>query len=167
MPFFKVIVPPLNQPLLYEVPSDFSSEPRIGQRVLVPLKKKRVTGYLWEEVRNPEEGQAIKPMSQLLDPEPLFSEAIRPFFTWIAHYYLFSLGQVLKAALPPGLSVSDYQNIEITSLGMTAFQEGRLPKNEKEILQTLSSSNGQSLSRFSPEEKKILNGLTLLPDNKS
>ncbi len=156
MPFFKAIVPPLNQPLLYEVPPDFSIEPRIGQRVLVPLKKKRVTGYLWEEVQNPEEGQIIKPVSQILDPEPLFSEAMRPFFTWIAHYYLFSLGQVLKTALPPGLSVSDYQNIEITSQGMTAFQEGRLPKNEKEILQTLSASKGRSLSRFSPEEKKIL-----------
>ena len=95
-------------------------------------------------------------MSQILDPEPLFSETMRPFFTWIAHYYLFSLGQVLKAALPPGLSVSDYQNIEITPEGMTALQEGRLPKNEKEILQTLSASKGRSLSRFSPEEKKIL-----------
>jgi primosomal protein N' (replication factor Y) (superfamily II helicase) len=156
MPLFKVIVPPLNQPLLYEVPADLSCEPRIGQRVLVPLKKKRVTGYLWEEVQNPEKGPAIKSVYQILDPEPLFSETMRSFFNWIAHYYLFPLGQVLKMALPPGLSVSDYQNIEITSLGIKASQEGRLPKNEKEILQKLSFSNGRSLSRFSPEEKKIL-----------
>ncbi len=156
MSFFNVIVPPLNQPLLYEVPADLASEPRIGQRVLVPLKRKRVTGYLWEETQNPEGGQVIKPVSQILDPEPLFSENMRPFFEWIALYYLFPLGQVLKAALPPGLSVSDYQHIEITAQGRTAFQEDQLPKMEKEILQTLSASKGRSLSRFSPEEKKIL-----------
>ena len=156
MPFFNVIVPPLHQPLLYEVPVDFSSEPRIGQRVLVPLKKKRVTGYLWGEVQTPEEVQTIKPVSEILDREPLFSAAMKPFFTWIAHYYLFPLGQVLKSALPPGLSVSDFQNIEITPLGKNAFQETRLPKIEKEILQTLLASQGRSLSRFSPEEKKIL-----------
>ncbi len=157
MPFFNIIVPPLNMPLLYEVPDDFSGEPRVGQRVLVPLKKKRVTGYLWEEVRNPEKEQAIKPVLQILDPDPLFSAAMRPFFTWIAHYYLFPLGQVIKTALPPGLSVSDFQNIEITSQGISTLQQGRLSEAEREILQTLFSSKGRSLSRFSPEEKKIIN----------
>jgi primosomal protein N' (replication factor Y) len=156
MPFFNVMVPPLPQPLLYEVPADFSSQTRIGQRVLVPLKKKRVTGYLWEEVQTPEEGQVVKPVSEILDPEPLFSSTMKPFFIWIAQYYLFPLGQVLKAALPPGLSVSDYQNIEITPLGKKAFQDSRLTKIEKETLQTLFVSKGRSLSGFSPEEKKIL-----------
>ena len=156
MPFFQIIVPPLNQPLLYEVPSDFPIEPRIGQRVLVPLKKKQVTGYLWEEVRNPEPGPTIKPISSILDPIPLFSETMRPFFTWIAHYYLHSLGQVLKAALPPGLSVSDYQMVIITPLGKMALQAGGLQENEKEILQSIFSLKGRSLSRFSPEGKKII-----------
>ncbi|MGA3084101.1 MAG: primosomal protein N' [Thermodesulfobacteriota bacterium] len=156
MPFFQVIVPPLHQPLIYEVPSDFSIEPRIGQRVLVPLKKKRVTGYLWEECTKPEVGPTIKPVSSILDPKPLFSETMRPFFTWIAHYYLHPLGQVLKAALPPGLSVSDYQMVEITPLGIKALQAGGLQENEKEILQSISSSKSRSFSRFSPEEKKIL-----------
>ena len=40
MSFFNVIVPPLNGPLLYEMPEDLSAEARVGQRVLVPLKKK-------------------------------------------------------------------------------------------------------------------------------
>jgi primosomal protein N' (replication factor Y) (superfamily II helicase) len=159
MSFYNVIVPPLHQPLLYEVPSELTIEPRIGQRILVPLKKKRVTGYVWEEVQNPEPVPGIKSILKILDPEPLFSANIRSFFSWIADYYLFPLGQVLKTALPPGLSVSDYQHLEITPLGRTALQHGSFTDAEKEIFQTLEASRKKSFSRFSPGEKKILNAL--------
>jgi len=158
MPYFQVIVPPLDHPLTYEVPTSPNSEPKIGQRVLVPLKKKLVTGYLWAEFRHPEPGLEIKTVSQILDPRPLFSEALRPFLTWIAYYYLFPLGLVLKVALPPGLSVSSYQSIEITPLGLEVLQESRLQENEIELLQKISWKS-RPLSRFSPGEKKILSYL--------
>ena len=158
MPFFQVIVPPLDHPLTYEVQEALASECKIGQRVLVPLKKKLVTGYLWEEMPPPEAGPETKAVSEILDPSPLFSEAMRPFFLWIAQYYLHPLGQVLKAALPAGLSVSSYQSIEITPLGIEALQGDLLQEKEKEILQLI-SSKGRSLSRFLPEEKKILKHL--------
>ncbi len=76
----------------------------------------------------------------------------------MAQYYLHPLGQVLKAALPAGLSVSSYQSIEITPLGKEALQGDLLQENEKEILHLI-SSKGRSLSRFLPEEKKILKQL--------
>jgi primosomal protein N' (replication factor Y) (superfamily II helicase) len=158
MSFFQVIVPPLNHPLLYEVPGDFPIAPVVGQRVLVPLKKKLVTGYLWEEVSPPEAGLEIKAVSQILDPSPLFSEALRPFFTWIAQYYLYPLGQVLKTALPPGLAVSSYQKVQLTPLGAAALQEGRLHEKTKEILPKL-TPKGRPLSHFSMEEKKTLRHL--------
>ncbi|MBI5606272.1 MAG: primosomal protein N' [Deltaproteobacteria bacterium] len=158
MPYFQVIVPPLDHLLTYEIPSDLFPEPKIGQRVLVPLRKKWVTGYLWEEIGPPEAGPEIKAVSEILDPSPIFSEDMRPFFLWIARYYLYPLGQVLKAALPPGLSVSSYQSVEITPHGISVLQEGRLPEKEKIILQSL-FSKGQSLSRFLPEEKSSLPGL--------
>lgn len=158
MPFFNIIVPPLDHPLLYEVPADFSIKPVVGQRVLVPLKKKLVTGYLWEEVLPPEAGPEIKAVSQILDPSPLFSEALRPFFSWIAHYYLYPLGQVLKTALPPGLAVSSYQGVELTPLGVAALQEGRLQEEVREVLQKM-ISKGQSLAQFSAPEKKVLSHL--------
>lgn len=158
MPYFQVIVPPLDHLLTYEIPSALSPEPKIGQRVLVPLRKKWVTGYLWEETGPPEAGLEIKAVSEILDPSPIFSEDMRPFFLWIARYYLYPLGQVLKAALPPGLSVSSYQSIEITPHGISVLQEGRLPEKERKILQSL-FSKGQSLSHFLPEEKSSLPGL--------
>ena len=158
MSYFQVIVPPLDLQLTYEVPIGLTYEPSVGQRVLVPLKKKLVTGYLWEEIEQPEPGQETKTVSEILDSNPLFSEAMRPLFLWLAQYYLYPLGQVLKAALPAGLSVSSYQNIEITTLGIEALKGNLLQEKEKEILQGI-SSRGRSLSRFLPEERKILKHL--------
>ena len=70
-------------------------------------------------------------MLEILDPKPIFSEVMRPLFLWMAQYYLHPLGQVLKAALPAGLSVSSYQNIEITPLGKEALQGELLQENRK------------------------------------
>jgi primosomal protein N' (replication factor Y) len=159
MPFFNIIVPPLNHPLLYDVPAESSGTPQVGQRVLVPLKKKLVTGYLWEEVPLPEKKIEIKPISRILDPTPLFSETQRPFFSWMANYYLYPLGQILKTALPPGLTVSSYQKIELTPLGHQAFKDGRLAEKEKALLQKL-APKGRPLKHFSEEEKKVLQQLT-------
>jgi primosomal protein N' (replication factor Y) len=158
MPFFQVIVPPLDQPLLYEVSCDLWPDPLVGQRVLVPLRKKWVTGYLWEKVQEPESGLKIKTVSQIPDPVPFFSEALRPFFTWIAHYYLSPLGQVLKTALPAGLSVSSYEQLEITPLGIQALEDGHFREEEQTLLQAL-AAKGRSMSEFDPEEKKTLKQL--------
>ncbi|MEW6185037.1 MAG: primosomal protein N' [Thermodesulfobacteriota bacterium] len=156
MSFFQIIVPPLNQPLTYEVPDDSQQPPRVGQRVLVHLKKKQVTGFLWEKIENPPSDVEIKSILRILDPQPLFSRAMVTFFSWIADYYLHPLGQVLKTALPPGLSVSDFQKVIITPLGKQVLQKEKLAGTEKRILQALVPSKGLAFSRFSGEEKKIL-----------
>lgn len=155
MSFFQVIVPPLDQPLTYKVPGAESIQARVGQRVLVPLKRKLVTGYLWEKVLEPEEGPEIKAISQILDPAPLFTEAMRPFFVWISQYYLYPLGQVLKTALPPGLAVASQERVEITPLGKMVLEKERLPEKVKGLLLHL-VARGRLLIRFSPEEKKNL-----------
>jgi primosomal protein N' (replication factor Y) len=158
MPFFQVIVPPLTHPLLYKVPADFPEVPLIGQRVLVPLKKKLVTGYLWEEVSAPEAGPEIKSVSQILDSTPLFTEAQKPFFKWIAHYYLNSLGQVLKTALPPGLTVSSDRKVRLTPLGRQALEDECWDEKGKALVQKL-VVKGRAFARLSEEEKKVLHQL--------
>jgi primosomal protein N' (replication factor Y) len=156
MSFFQVIIPPLNQPLTYEVPDDSRHNPCIGQRVLVQLKKKQVTGFLWEKIESPPTDIEIRPILRLLDPLPLFPPVLVPFLYWIADYYLHPLGQVLKTALPPGLSVSEFQKVIITPLGKKVFQEKKLPEQERQVLQTLIPAKGRAFSRFSGKEKKIL-----------
>ena len=114
MSFFQVVIPPLDQPYTYQIPTPILIPPEIGQRVLVPLRNQRVTGYLWEPAPDPGPEQSIKMIERILDPLPFFSPSLRTFLSWISRYYHHPLGQVVKAALPPGLAVNSLEVIEIT-----------------------------------------------------
>jgi primosomal protein N' (replication factor Y) (superfamily II helicase) len=157
MPLFQILIPPLDQPLTYEIPEELANDPLIGQRVLVPLKKKQVTGYIWDRFTDGESQRSIKSVSRIFDPQPLFSESMRPFFAWMAQYYLYPLGQVIKVALPAGLSVSSNEEAKITSEGRRALQEG-IRGEEGRLLQTLSKKS-RSLAHFSLEERKLFDRL--------
>ncbi len=121
MSFFQVIIPPLDQPYTYRVPPDLAHPPRVGQRVLVPLRRKSVTGFLWEPTAETDPGIEIKAVEQILDPDPLFPESLRSFLLWTARYYHYPLGRVLKTALPPGLTVSRQECWRITPRGIEAL----------------------------------------------
>ncbi|MDH4320999.1 MAG: primosomal protein N', partial [Desulfobulbaceae bacterium] len=53
----------------------------------------------------------------LLDPEPLFPAAMIPFFRWLADYYLHPIGEVIKGALPGGLTTESGRTVTITDAG--------------------------------------------------
>ena len=139
MSFFQVVIPPLDQPYVYHIPTPFPVSPEIGQRVLVPLRDRRVSGYLWEEAPDPKSDQPIKLIEQILDPQPFFSPSLRTFLSWISRYYHHPLGQVVKAALPPGLAVSSREVIEITPEGIEYLNSASLARGEREILSDLAS----------------------------
>jgi len=159
MPLHQVIIPSLKQPLLYEVPGDEGRSPLIGRRVLVPLRKKSVTGYLWERAETAAPDLEIKPILRFLDETPLFPEAMAPFFSWIADYYLCPLGLVLKTALPPGLAVFEFQKVSLTAEGKRALKEEALAQEERNLLGALLRSRGRALARFSPEERRLIKEL--------
>ena len=90
--------------LTYSVPDELIVQARVGSRVLVPLGKRERTGVL---VSLTEEAPAIssrvRPIVDVLDPEPIFDEEFLRWTKWMATYYLTSWGEVLAAALPEGL----------------------------------------------------------------
>lgn len=159
MSFYQVVIPSLKKPLLYEVREDEGRSDLIGRRVLVPLKSKAVTGYLWEKAAPSGPGMEIKSVIRFLDDHPFFPETMVPFFSWIAEYYLCPLGLVLKTALPPGLSVFDFQKFSLTDQGKTALEQEDLPEEEQRLLTRLSRSKSRNLFRFSGEEKRLLKAL--------
>ena len=86
-----------------------------GRRVLVPFGRRPATGYVLGE-SNAEEGDfEIKPILKFVDESPLFHSDQIAFFRWVAHYYHYPLGLVIKAALPGGLSLSPQRIIRLVS----------------------------------------------------
>lgn len=110
---------PLEQTLTYRK-ADSHSPPAgniqvpnyVGRRVLVPLGRRRVTGYVLSQSPGVDDKTyTIRQISRFLDELPLFHENIIPFFRWVASYYHYPIGLVIKAALPGGLSPKSCKKI--------------------------------------------------------
>ena len=90
---------PLAKHLHYKIPEQLTSSVAVGKRVLVPLGKRRVTGYVVDLLHRSEFSE-IKDIVDVLDDQPLFTPQHLKFYRWISDYYFFPLGGVIKTALP-------------------------------------------------------------------
>ncbi len=103
--FADVILPlPLPGTFTYRIPQEFSGKILPGCRVTVPLgKKKSYTALVANLHDNEPAGYEIKEIKELLDETPILLEKQMKLWEWIARYYLCSLGDIYKAAIPQGL----------------------------------------------------------------
>ncbi|MCU0661541.1 MAG: primosomal protein N' [Myxococcota bacterium] len=100
---WNVAVPaPLRRALTYEIPAVLG-EVQVGQRVLVPLHGRRVTGYLLEPYTGlVPTAFSIKPALSLLEDTPALPSELLRFLAEASSYYMHPIGEVLRAALPSG-----------------------------------------------------------------
>ncbi len=78
-----------------------------GKRAAVQFGKRSVTGFIIAEYdalpqQCPFSEADIKPVSRIIDAEPLFGADQIELARWIAHFYLCPLGQALSCILPSG-----------------------------------------------------------------
>jgi primosomal protein N' (replication factor Y) len=116
--YFAVAVSaPVNKPLTYLAPDKCNQPLMPGMRVLVPLSGRKITGYILDRVDSAPHGQQIKKIYEVLDREPLFPAEQVSFYKWIAKYYHYPIGEVIKTALPAGLTKKSGRRIMITEAG--------------------------------------------------
>ena len=116
------VVAPLPYTLTYGPPVDHEGRPSIGLRVLVPLGSRLVTGYVLGFVDPPENPPGkrkitIKPIVDLLDREPLFPASMVPLYRWIADYYHYPIGEVIRTALPGGITAGSSRVLRLSKKG--------------------------------------------------
>ena len=143
---------PVNKNLDYEVLPPLQPSIRVGSRVLVPLEKRKTIGYV-VELKKSSFIEGIKPIEAILDPFPLFSPADLNFFTWIASYYFYPLGGVIKNALPPGINVNSNRSLSLTPQGKEALNNKTLSQPEKHILLNLVGKRRVSLNTLTTSLK--------------
>lgn len=89
----------------YRVPSALASEVTLGQRVAVPFgRSRRATGYVVGFPTAPPEGFELRDVAAVLDAVPPFTPKLVELLRWAEEYYLVPPGELLRAALPPGLN---------------------------------------------------------------
>ncbi len=88
----------------------------IGRRALVSFGKRYLTGVIVDK-GEPGENlfgyEKLKPVLEIPDEKPVFSETMLKFTSWISEYYLCSRGETLKAALPQGMSPQSVLKIKL------------------------------------------------------
>lgn len=103
MPFASVAVPvPLGQALTYRVPPELEMKCRRGMRVLCSLAHRTVIGVVLElhDREPPIAPEKLKPLSALIDSEPVLPEELLDFLIELSRYYIAPIGEVLRLALP-------------------------------------------------------------------
>jgi primosomal protein N' (replication factor Y) len=96
------VAAPLDKALSYIVPEALREPARIGVRLQVPLGRRSAVGYLLGLTEG--EPAGLKAVQAVLDEAPLFPPEMVPFFVRAADYYGHPLGEVIRTALPAGLS---------------------------------------------------------------
>ena len=105
--FAEVILPlPLEENYTYRVPSELEPEVMSGKRVIVNFgKKKNYSALICSLHHTPPGGVELKDIGTVLDEQPVIHEINLELWRWIARYYICSLGEVMKAALPSALKL--------------------------------------------------------------
>ena len=109
MNYADLILPlPLQGTFTYAVPTQMQAVVKVGMRVLVPFgRNKTYLGIVARLHDRQPQGYEVKPISQLMDEEPIVTPEQLKLWQWIADYYLSPIGDVYKAALPAGLKAED------------------------------------------------------------
>ncbi len=140
----------LENTFTYLWPFSLEEEPSIGRRVLVPFGKRRMAGYVVDihpQGRPPREITAKKvtcrEVLSLLDDEPLFGAEDLQFYQWISRYYLASLGETLRTALPVSMHLKSSRAVRILPPGLLALQQGLFLTNQEQEILTLLKKSGK------------------------
>ncbi len=101
----------IPQEFTYKIPDELKGKVQFGQRVLVQFGPRRIqSAIVWEtHSRNPD--QEVKTLIGILDINPVINGFQKKLWEWIADYYLCTLGEVMKAALPAGLKLESHTRI--------------------------------------------------------
>jgi primosomal protein N' (replication factor Y) len=142
------VAAPLDKVLSYLVPENLREQARVGVRLRVPLGRRSVVGYLLGLTEG--EPAGLKPVQAVLDEAPLFPPELVPFFTRAADYYAHPPGEVIRTALPAGLSGRG-EEISIRRepyYGPTAMAGEPSGARQREHLAFIRERGGASLSEL-------------------
>ncbi|MGD1006398.1 MAG: primosomal protein N' [Ignavibacteriaceae bacterium] len=110
--YAEIVFPlPFRNSFTYSVPEELEQYTEVGVRAIVPFGKRTLTGFIVNLPTTPPSTEKIKPINDILDKIPIFNKKDLEFYQWLSDYYLSSLGEALKLAVPYGLDVESKRKI--------------------------------------------------------
>ena len=158
--FFVEVILPLSLPktFTYSVSEAEYNYIKIGARVAVPFGKSKIyTALVIGLHENPPALYETKEIHEILDEFPMVNDLQIAHWRWISDYYMCSLGDVYRSALPSALIL---ESETIISQKNDLFVDTKmLTDSEFLVYQALQVQNSLKIQ----EIMKILNRKTVLP----
>lgn len=148
--FAEVLLPlPIRGTYTYLIPTEMAPQVQVGSRVLVPFGRKKIyTAIVVMMHDHQPQGYKVKEIASLLDTRPILRHPQLKLWEWIANYYLCTMGEVYKAAVPSGLKVESETFISVNP----DFEEaspGQLSDRAKTILDFASQRGRVQINEIS------------------
>ena len=153
--FVEIVFPlPFRNSFTYSVPEELEISAQIGVRALVPFGKRTITGFIVKIISKPNNLENVKSILDVLDLEPIFSKTSLEFYKWLSDYYLSSLGEALKLAIPYGTDVESKRKIiSDKNLCLQLLQEERKKESLKKRILIILSEHDEV--RFNSLQKYV------------
>jgi primosomal protein N' (replication factor Y) (superfamily II helicase) len=138
MPFFLEVILPiaLPQTFTYRVSEDEFHYLKPGMRVAVPFgKSKFYTGLVSELHHNQPHLYEAREIHQIIDEKPIVTDVQLQHWRWIASYYMCTIGEVFRSALPSALMLESETLISAKKEGFV--DEDQLSDDEYLVVEAL------------------------------
>ena len=138
-----IILPfPLNDTYTYYVPQVMEEHICVGQRVIVSFGVKRFfTGIVYSlgEASNVAD---LKPIAEIIDNKPIVSQNQLLYWRRLADYYICSLGDIMRLALPSALRLQSDTTVIINE----EITPDNLSDKESFVYSILQNENGLKIN---------------------
>ena len=156
MYFVEVILPlPLPKLYTYRINEDEAHFLQMGMRVAVSFGKSKVYTALVHKVHTNEPTYETKDIEYILDETPIVTPEQITHWQWIADYYMCTLGEVIKSALPSAFLLESETIIEIAEkdLNSNLFSDDEFQVYE--ALHYKTALKGSEVSKIIPKKKSL------------
>ncbi|MDK2773119.1 MAG: primosomal protein N' [Flavobacterium sp.] len=156
--FIEVVLPlAVAKTFTYQVSEAEFDYVQIGMRVAVPFGKTKIyTALVLSKHHNLPQLYQPKEIHQILDDKPIVNDIQIKHWEWIASYYMCSLGEVFRSALPTGFVL---ESETIISSSKDEVNRDEVRDDEFLILEALENNSSITVN----DVIKILGKKTVLP----
>jgi primosomal protein N' (replication factor Y) (superfamily II helicase) len=155
--YIEIVFPlPFRKAFTYLVPRDLEKLTKIGVRAVAPFGKRTLTGFIINKLKKVSLKEEIKPITDIIDEQPIVDEKGFKFYSWLADYYLCSFGEALKLAVPYGSEVESKRKIlpDQKACAHLLTKEKNKSSTKGKILKVLSEKKEINLQQLQKLVKK-------------
>ncbi len=164
--YIEVVLPlALPKTYTYAVPPELEDAVQTGVRAEVQFGRSKLYAALIVRVVDTPPDYKTKPITAILDAEPIVSVTQLQFWQWMANYYCCYLGEVMNAALPSGLRLGSETRVVLAETYQKKLLENpesipALNDDEFMVAEALSVQNELTIENIKDIlDKKTVHGI--------